>query len=206
MKGDRLIVVGVAAAAAGPALVILGASGSSAPALAGSTVLGAAAITAGLVRRRREPRTAEVAQVPLGPGWRLAAAAGAALALVTLVVGLTVAVGDARGHVFFHMIFGVATLGVFVVLGRLWGRRPVTVSHRALLAVTWLASVGTLLEAIGGAGYDRFNAGRRIPWLTSLHTLATVGGGLAMLAVPIACVVIVVTVIARARQNATVAR
>jgi hypothetical protein len=48
-----------------------------------------------------------------------------------------------------------------------------------LLAALGLLVVGSLLESIGGAGYDRFNDGSRIETLTTIHGFATPLAGIA---------------------------
>ena len=115
-------------------------------------------------------------------GWALVAGA--------LVVALVVAEGQARGHAFFHLAFAVAALA---------GVTGVTFAPRGagrgrglpwfLLAALGLLAVGSLLESIGGAGYDRFNDGSRIETLTTIHGFATPLAGIAL---PIAAGAIIV--------------
>jgi len=55
-----------------------------------------------------------------------------------------------------------------------------------LLAALGLFAFASMLEALGASGYDRFNDGRRIEWLTTVHGVATAGSGIAFLLVALA--------------------
>ena len=124
------------------------------------------------------------------------AVAGAAMASGTLVVALVVAQGEARGHAFFHLIFGVAALALFTAIGIVW-RPSANVSSSTgrtpLLGALWVFSMAALSESLGAAGYDRFNEGHRIEWLTTIHGVAGPLSGVGFLLVPIIAVVAAVS-------------
>src|SRR5437660_85565 len=129
---------------------------------------------------------------PVGlPAVRVLALVGWALAAGAFVVALVVAEGQACGHALFHLAFAVAALAgitgvAFAPRGAGRGRRLPWL----LLAALGLLAVGSLLESIGGAGYDRFNDGSRIQTLTTIHGFATPLAGIAL---PIAAGAIIVT-------------
>jgi hypothetical protein len=76
-------------------------------------------------------------------------------------------------------VFGVIAVGSLVALALLWHpmHRTAAAARDVIMVVLWISAAVALVEAIGGAGYDRFNAGRRISWLTWLHGRAPCSAG-----------------------------
>ena len=106
-------------------------------------------------------------------GWALAGCA----VLVATAAGLAVGVaeGEARGHVVFHLLFAAPVVALLAVLGLWWeppARSGAAAWQLALLALLTVAALGAVLDAIGGAGYDRFNDGREREWLVTIHNVA----------------------------------
>jgi hypothetical protein len=196
--------------AAGAALLLVGSSGPGIPLAAIVLLVGALALVGSLVLRRHEPRPA-VAGPDLAPpaagqsrAGTIAAVVGAALASAALLLTLSVARGEARSHGSFHLIFGVVVLALFVAVDRWWRPREGTAAaslRTPLLVLLWVALAGAFLESVGAAGYDRFNSGHRIPWLTSVHNAATPLGALTLLMIPIAIAVLASVLIGRLRAR-----
>jgi hypothetical protein len=135
----------------------------------------------------------------------IGAVAGASLGALALLVALFVAEGEARGHGVFHLIFGTIALVLFVALDRWWRPREGTASPRVpLMLVLWLAIAGAFLESIGAAGYDELNSGQRIAWLTSVHNAVAPLGGLTLLVIPIALIVLGSVIVGRIRRSPSV--
>jgi hypothetical protein len=55
----------------------------------------------------------------------------------------------------------------------------------------------TGVESIGASGYDRFNAGHEIEFLTGIHSGARILGPVALMAIPIGLVALILVVTAR---------
>ena len=112
----------------------------------------------------------------------------AGLGVVAGLVALVVAVGEARGHAFIHLLTGLLCVGLFTVLAFPW--RPSAGSRAAtlrglVLTVLAVAAFGSFLESLGGAGYDAANDGRRIAALALLHDIALPLGAFLIAAVPL---------------------
>jgi hypothetical protein len=206
-NSNRLLVLALLLLGTGGAFLLLGPSASSFPVVAAIALGGLLAGVASLVLRGREPRAERTESEPepvnlRGPVWLIGLAVGTALALAALLTGLLVAVGEAQGHVFFHLVFGMVALGLYVGLGFAARARPSTASlWRALQILVWFALAGSFLEAIGGAGYDRFNAETRIGWLTTLHGFASPFAAVWFPAVPIAVLALLVALAGRLRTR-----
>jgi hypothetical protein len=132
------------------------------------------------------------------------ASAGAGLTAVSLVLAFSLAEGEARGHAFFHLLFGLAALALFIAVGVLW--RPARESgsnsvRAAVLIVTALGAIGQLFESIGASGYDRFNAQSEIGLLTTIHKSSTILGPAVLLALPLGLVTVIVVLIGRVRDS-----
>jgi hypothetical protein len=128
------------------------------------------------------------------------AVVGIGLGAVALMVTFVVARGEARGHAFGHLVIGAALLGLFAAIGSAWHPRAGSSSsnYRAALLVTlWIASVATFLESIGAAGYDKFNDGHRLEWLTALHGMATPIASLGIVLLPLSVAVLAVALVGR---------
>ena len=128
------------------------------------------------------------------------AVAGAVVAAAALVVALAVARGQARGHAFFHLTFGVTALALFTAVGLLWrppAGSPSPVGRTVLLVALWAFAVAALFESVGAAGYDEFNDGRRIEWLTTIHGIAAPLSGIGFLLVPLVALASVVSLVTR---------
>lgn len=128
------------------------------------------------------------------------AVAGGAIAGIAVLVGLFVAEGEARGHVFFHLGFGVTIMLLFTAVGLMW-RLPSTADssagRTALLSALWISAGGTLFESIGAGGYDAMNATTRIGWLTALHGLSTPIAGIGLLMIPVGGITLAALVLKR---------
>ena len=114
---------------------------------------------------------------------------GGAITVGAVAVALVVAKGEARGHAFFHLIFGGAALTLFATVGFLWrpsGDKSSPKSRRVLLAALGAFAAASLFEALGAAGYDQLNDGHRIEWLTTIHGIASAISGVGFLVVLIA--------------------
>jgi len=211
-KANRLVMLGVLCFTAAAVLFLTGSSGPGIPLAAIVLVVGAIALVGSLVLRRREPRPQrarrDLPPVAAGPsrGGTMGAVAGAALGATALLLTLFVAQGEARSHGFFHMIFGVVVLGLFVAVDRWWRPREGTALaslRTPLMVLLWVALVAAFLESIGAAGYDRLNSGHRVPWLTSVHGVATPLGALAVLMMPIAIALLASAFVGRLRSRKT---
>jgi hypothetical protein len=140
---------------------------------------------------------------------RSAAFGLAGLGSLALLVGLFVGVGEARGHAIVHFLTGILCLGLFTALGFAW--HPPAGSGGAtfrgvVLSVLALATLGSFVESLGGAGYDAANSGRRIAMLTVLHDIATPFAALMLSAIPLGLVTGAGVLIAKLRQRARPAR
>jgi drug/metabolite transporter (DMT)-like permease len=211
-KANRLVMLAVLCFATGAALFLTGSSGPGIPLTAIVLVVGALALVGSLVFRRREPRLPPAGGdlPPAAPGpsraGTIGAVAGAAIGAIALLLTLFVAQGEARSHGFFHMIFGVVVVGLFVAVDRWWRPREGTAAaslRTPLMVLLWVALAAAFLESIGAAGYDRFNSGQRIPLLTSLHGVATALGALGLLMIPIAIAVLASAFVGRLRSRKT---
>jgi hypothetical protein len=128
------------------------------------------------------------------------AVVGIGLGAIALMVTVVVVKGEAGGHAFGHLVLGAALLGLFAAIGAAWHPRAGSSSSNyraALLIVLWIASVATFLESIGAAGYDQFNAGHRLEWLTALHGMATPIASLGILLLPLSVGVLAITLVGR---------
>ena len=177
--------------------------GSSGPGVGALVVAAISLGVASLLRTRETPRPAAPAAEPGGVrGSRTVvsfAVAGGVLSGVALVVALVVAQGEARGHAFFHWVFGVMMLALFTAIGFAWHPRADTsasAGRAMLLTGVWLSFAALLLESIGGAGYDKFNADPRIHWLAGIHGLVLPIAGLGLLLLPVSVVLLVVVLVA----------
>ncbi len=131
-------------------------------------------------------------------------AIGLLLGVVALLVTLLVAQGEARGHGVFHFLFGAASLGLYAAVRSRWQPSADSTSSawRTVLLVTlWISSAAAFLESIGAAGYDEFNSGHRIAWLTTLHGLAGPVAGMVILTIPLSVGVLAI-VLVRGRMRA----
>lgn len=208
-NSNRLLVLAVVCCSAGGALFLIGSGGPGLPIAAASFGVGALALVGSLVLRRREPRpSAEATPPTTAPGrsraGTIGAVAGAVLGACALVLTLFVALGESRGHGFFHLMFGGVALGLFVAVDRWWLPREgsAAASFRGpLLVVLWIALAGAFLESIGAAGYDEFNAAHRIEWLTTVHNAVTPLGALGMLTIPMALAALAAAFVGRLRAR-----
>ncbi len=194
MKERALIFGGFGCVAAAVATLVLG---SAAAAIVTFVFLavGAALLLLGLTRMRTEQREKTA---PTARGDRLVwvvAAVLAGFAVVVAIVAATVAVGEATGHAISHLATGLACLAIYAGLAALW--HPPAGSGKASfegmeLLVLAIAAFGSLVESLGGAGYDAANLERRLPTLASLHDVGVLFAPVALLAVPIGLATIVV--------------
>lgn len=170
-----------------------------------AAALGSTLLVTPLVRRRGEaarPMTHDPAR-----GERLVRVAAfglAGLGVVTGLVALLVAVGEARGHAILHLLTGLICFGLFIGLGFPW--RPPADSRaatlrRLTLTLLAVAAFGSFIESLGGAGYDAANAGRRIAALTRLHDIALPFGPLLIVAVPLGVITGIAVLIVRATRR-----
>jgi hypothetical protein len=211
-KANLLIMVCMLCFVAGAAMLVTGTDGAGLPMVAIALGVGGIALVGAIVLRRREPRPvmagAALPQPAAGPSraGTIAAVAGAALGMLALVLTLFVAEGEARSHGFFHLIFGIVVLGLFVAVDRWWKPRAGTSAssiRTPLLVLVWVALASAFLESIGAAGYDRFNSGHRIEWLTTVHNASTAFGTLALLMIPIGIAVLASVFVGRLRARTT---
>jgi hypothetical protein len=97
--------------------------------------------------------------------------------------------GEARGHVFFHLSFGIVILLLFTAIGLTWRIRASSstwgIGRATLLCLLWFSGFATLMESIGAGGYDAQNEVSRIGWLTEIHSLAVPMSGLGLLMIPV---------------------
>ena len=113
---------------------------------------------------------------------------GAGLATVAIMLAFAVAQGEARGHALFHLIFAVPLAGLLAILGLAWRPAASTAAstwQTVVVVLVAVAFVGATLEAIGGTGYDRFDAAEQREPLTTIHDLALYLGAALLLAVPL---------------------
>jgi hypothetical protein len=142
-------------------------------------------------------------------GVTVIAIAWLALAAVSLTLGFTVAEGEARKHATFHLFVGFLAMALFVSVGLLW--RPqegggASLVRAGILVITAMGAFGQVLESIGASGYDRFNEGHEIEFLTGIHNGVGILGPVALMAIPIGLVAVVVLVIARLLGRGSEAR
>jgi hypothetical protein len=176
-----------------------------------SLALGAMLLFAGLLRTRKDAaapaalRESKATRFPILPivAWALAA-----LGLAAAVVAAVVAIGDARGHAVGHLVVGLLCFGLFAVLAFAWSPQPgtgIATFREVALFLLAVGAFGSFVESLGGSGYDAANAERRISSLASLHSVGTLFGPIAILAVPIGiatCLVLGVTrVVTRLRAD-----
>ena len=95
------------------------------------------------------------------------------LAAISLTLAFAVAEGEARTHATGHLVLGFLSIALFVSVGLLWtppeGGRASLV-RAGILVITAMGAFGQVLESIGASGYDRFNAGHEIEFLTASTT------------------------------------
>jgi hypothetical protein len=132
-----------------------------------------------------------------------------ALAALSLTLALTAAEGEARKHATFHLFVGFLAMALFVSVGLLW--RPqegggASLVRAGILVITAMGAFGQVLESIGASGYDRFNEGHEIEFLTGIHNGVGILGPVALMAIPIGLVAVVVLVIARLLGRGSEAR
>jgi hypothetical protein len=211
-KANRLVMLGVLCLAAAAALLLTGSPWPGIPLTTIVLFVGALALVGSLVLRRGllrlSPAGRDLPADAPGPGraGTIAAVAGAAFGATALLLTLFVAQGEARSHGYFHLIFGVVALGLFVAVDRWWRPREGTAAaslRTPLMVLLWVALGAAFLESIGAAGYDRFNSGQRIRLLTSLHGVAAGLGTLGLLAIPIAIAVLASAFVGRLRSRKT---
>ena len=122
------------------------------------------------------------------------------LAVISLTLGFAVAESEARSHATGHLVLGFLSIALFVAIGLLWtppeGSRGSLV-RAGVLVITAMGAFGQVLESIGASGYDRFNAGHEVGFLTSIHSAVGILGPVALMAIPIGLVALVVLAIAR---------
>ena len=122
------------------------------------------------------------------------------LAAISLTLAFAVAEGEARPHATGHLVLGFVSIALFVSVGLLWtppeGGRASLV-RAGILVITAMGAFGQVLESIGASGYDRFNAGHEVEFLTGIHGAVGILGPVALMAIPIGLVALVVLVIAR---------
>jgi hypothetical protein len=121
------------------------------------------------------------------------------LAVISLTLAFAVAEGEARSHATGHLVLGFLSIALFVSVGLLW--TPPEGSHGSLvragiLVITAMGAFGQVLESIGASGYDRFNAGHEVEFLTGIHDAVGILGPVALMAIPIGLVALVVLAIA----------
>jgi hypothetical protein len=207
-NSNRILVLAVVCFSMGGALFLMGSGGPGLPIAAVALGAGALALAGWLVLRRREPRPSVDASPPLaalGPsrGGTIGAVAGGVLGASALLLTLTVAEGEARGHGMFHLLFGAVLLGLFVAVDRWWRSREGTAAslRTPLLVVLWIALAGAFLESVGAAGYDELNAAHRIEWLTTVHNAVTPLGALSLLAIPMGLAALAAAFVGRLRTR-----
>jgi hypothetical protein len=130
--------------------------------------------------------------------------AGAGLTTVSLVLAFSVAEGEARGHAFFHLLFGLAALALFIAVGLLWQPAAGAEGNAlrvAVLIVTALGAMGQLFESIGASGYDRFNDRSEVGFLTTIHNSSAILGPAVLLALPLGLITVIVVLIGRVRDR-----
>ena len=175
--------------------------------------MGALALAASLVLRRREPEAPAPARGDLPPAaagpsraGTIGALAGAALGAVALLFAVFVAEREARAHGFFHLTFGLVILGLFIAIDRWWRPREGTAGswlRLPMLVLLWVGLAGAFLESMGAAGYG--STRDRIPWLTTVHGIATPFGALGLVMIPVGLFVLASVFVERlhARRTAT---
>ena len=116
------------------------------------------------------------------------------LAAISLTLAFAVAEGEARTHATGHLVLGFLSIALFVSVGLLWtppeGGRASLV-RAGILVITAMGAFGQVLESIGASGYDRFNAGHEIEFLTGIHNAVGILGPVALMAIPIGLVAVV---------------
>jgi hypothetical protein len=122
------------------------------------------------------------------------------LAAISLMLAFAVAEGEARTHATGHLALGFLSIAMFVSVGLLWtpaeGSRASLV-RAGILVITAMGAFGQVFESIGASGYDRFNAGHEIEFLTGIHNAVGILGPVALMAIPIGLVALAVLAIAR---------
>jgi hypothetical protein len=210
MKERMLIVGGFGCLVVATALVVFG-TASVAVFTFVFLGLGTVLLLLGLVGRRRR----DVSE-PLSPAARpvsdprervvwIAGAALAGLAVVAAVVAATVAVGDATGHAVGHLVVGLLCLLLFGAVALVW--RPSAGSGKAsargmILLLLGAGALGSLIESLGGAGYDAANLERRIMSLTWLHPIGGLFAPVAFLAIPIGVVALTIVIAGQIARSA----
>ena len=130
------------------------------------------------------------------------------LAAISLSLAFGVAEGEARAHATSHLFVGSVSMGLFVSVGLLWrpGEGAASMIRAGILVITAMGAFGQVLESIGASGYDRFNAGREIGFLTGIHSGVRILGPVALMAIPIGLVALLLVVIARMVRRASATR
>jgi len=139
---------------------------------------------------------------------RVAAFGLAGLGVVAVLVALVVAVGEARGHAFLHLFTGVLCFGLFVGLAP-WhppAGTAVATLRGLTLSLLAVATFGSFMESLGGAGYDAANDGHRIEALTVVHSLAAPFAAPLALAVPLGIITGIVVLIGRVKGRGRTVR
>jgi hypothetical protein len=112
----------------------------------------------------------------VGAGWvRNAAVMLGVVWVIALATALVVAEGEATGHAIGHLVQGTVSFALFLALGLLWRPRTDTQAaliRRVVLVLLLVATFGSFLESMGGAGYDAANRDARVEALTLLHDVA----------------------------------
>ena len=137
------------------------------------------------------------------------AIAWSVLAVVSLTLAFAVAEGEARKHATGHLVFGLVSIVLFVSVGLLWtppeGGRASMV-RAGILVITAMGAFGQVFESIGASGYDRFNAGHEVEFLTGIHNAVGILGPVALMAIPIGLVALLVLAISRLAGRGSPAR
>jgi len=122
------------------------------------------------------------------------------LAAISLTLAFAVAEGQARTHATGHLVLGFLSMALFVSVGLLWTPTEgsgASLVRAGILVITAMGAFGQVLESIGASGYDRFNAGQEVEFLTGIHKAVGILGPVALMAIPIGLVALAVLVIGR---------
>ena len=131
--------------------------------------------------------------VGLGIAWLV-------LAVISLTLAFAVAEGEARAHATGHLVLGFLSIALFVAVGLLWTPREGSrgsLVRAGILVITAMGAFGQVFESIGASGYDRFNTGHEVEFLTGIHNAVGILGPVALMAIPIGLVALMVLAIAR---------
>jgi hypothetical protein len=131
------------------------------------------------------------------------------LAAISLTLAFAVAEGEARSHATGHLVLGFLSIALFFSVGLLWTPREggrASLVRAGILVITAMGAFGQVLESIGASGYDRFNAGREIEFLTGIHGAVGILGPVALMAIPIGLLALALLAIARLLGRSSPAR